>query len=64
MQTCLAYVNYGAISNSDVRLLFGLDSNEKVKISRVIKETLNANLIKPVDKEQAPRYMKYIPIWA
>ena len=63
MQACLAYINYSAISNSDVRLLFGLEANEKFKISRIIKETVNASLIKPVDKEQAPRYMKYIPIW-
>ncbi|MCR4954297.1 MAG: putative DNA binding domain-containing protein [Treponema sp.] len=64
MQACLAYVNFSAITNSDVRKIFGLEENDKVKSSRIIKDTLNQNLIKPVDKESAPRHMKYIPIWA
>lgn len=64
MQACLAYVNFGAITNSDIRLLFGLDESEKVKSSRIIKDTLDAGLIKPVDPNTAPRYMKYIPHWA
>ena len=64
MQACLSYVNFGAITNSDIRLLFGLDESEKVKSSRIIKDTLDAGLIKPVDPNTAPRYMKYIPHWA
>ena len=64
MQTCLAYVNYGAISNIDVRKIFGLEEKESYKSSRLIKETVDAKLIKVVDETTAPRYMKYIPIWA
>ncbi len=64
MLACYAYVNYGAIENSDVRKLFDLTEEDKVKASRIIKDTLDAKLIKPVDKDTAPRYMKYIPIWA
>jgi ATP-dependent DNA helicase RecG len=64
MQSCLAYVNFETISNSDVREIFGLDEKEKVKSSRIIKDTLEAGLIKPVDPDTAPRYMKYIPHWA
>ena len=64
MQACFAYVNFGAITNADVREIFGLGESEKVKSSRIIKDTVEAGLIKPVDPETAPRYMKYIPHWA
>lgn len=64
MQACLAYVNYSAIGNTDVRILFGLDMEKKVTASRIIKDTMNAGLIRPVDPDTAPRYLKYIPYWA
>ena len=64
MQACLAYVNFGSIGNSDIRDLFDLADSEKVKASRIIKDTVSAGLIKPLDVETAPRYMKYIPFWA
>ena len=64
MQACLAYVNYGAITNADIRQVFGLEDSDKVKVSRIIKDTVAAGLIKPVDPDTAPRYMKYIPHWA
>lgn len=64
MHACLAYVRFGAIGNTDVRELFGFDKTEKTKASRIIKDTVEAGLIKPVDESTAPRYMKYIPHWA
>ena len=64
MQACLAYVNFSAISNADIREIFGLSDKDKVKISRVIKDTIEKGLIKPLDPNTAPRYMKYIPHWA
>ena len=33
-------------------------------VSRLIKEAVELKLIKPLDPDTAPRYMKYIPIWA
>lgn len=60
----LAYVKFGAISNTDIRAVFGLEDKDKVKVSRIIKETVNMGLIKPLDPETAPRYMRYIPAWA
>jgi hypothetical protein len=64
MQACLAYVSYSAISNADIRALFGLSDAEMSKTSRIIKETIGEGLIKPLDSNTAPRYMKYIPFWA
>lgn len=62
MQACLAYVNFSVIGNSDVRRAFGLGSN-KSQATRIIKDTLAAGLIKPVDSAAAPRYVRYIPFW-
>jgi len=64
MQACLAYVNFSAISNANVRDLFGLSDRERHKASRVIIDTIKAGLIKTVDEAAEPRYMKYVPHWA
>ena len=64
MLSCLAAVTSEAISNKDIRDVFGLQDKEKVKASRVIRDTMEAKLIKPVDPNTAPRYMKYVPFWA
>lgn len=64
MQACLDYVKFSAMTNADVRQVFGLDDKENYKASRIIKDTLEAGLIKAVDETTAPRHMKYIPSWA
>ena len=61
MQACLAYVNFKAISNADIREVFGLTSKESYKASRIIKDSMEAHKIKPLDENIAPRHMKYIP---
>ena len=43
---------------------FGHEDNQKAKASRIIKDTTEKGWIKPVDKDTAPRYMRYIPYWA
>ncbi len=63
MLACLAFVTSGAISNADIRAAFGLPEKDKVKASRIIRDTIEAELIKPVDSATAPRYMKYVPFW-
>ena len=64
MQACLAQVNFGAINNASIRAVFGLNSAESYKASRIIKDSLEAQKIKALDANTAPRYMKYIPYWA
>jgi predicted HTH transcriptional regulator len=56
MRACLAYVSYQSISNTDIRSLFGLSDNELAKASRIIKETVERGLIKPIEPDTAPRY--------
>lgn len=64
MQACLAYVNFEAINNTDIRKVFGLSVKESYKASRIIKDTIDAKFLRPLDNTTAPRYMKYIPYWA
>jgi predicted HTH transcriptional regulator len=63
MQACLAYVNFEAIANADIRRTFGLGEN-KAQATRIIKDTMSAKLIKQLDPDAAPRNMRYIPFWA
>ena len=64
MSACLAYVNSGSITNPDIRAIFGIGDDNKPKASRIIKDTLKSGLIKPIDPDTAPRYMRYIPFWS
>lgn len=64
MQACLANTQSRAISNADVRKMFGLDDEDKYKATRVLKDAMDANLLKPLDPGTAPRYMQYVPFWA
>ena len=52
------------MTNSSLRERFGLESTSAASISRLIKEAVNAKLIKPLDPTTSNRYMKYIPAWA
>ena len=63
MLSCLAFVTSETIVNADVRKAFGLEEGDRVKASRIIRDTTEVGLIKPVDPNTAPRYMRYIPFW-
>jgi ATP-dependent DNA helicase RecG len=64
MLASLVYVNGESLTNNIVREAFDISDKDKYKASRIIKDTLEAELIKPVDENTAPRYMKYKPFWA
>ncbi len=63
VQARLAYANFGSIGNIDVRRAFGL-GEKKAQATRIIKDAVSAQFIKPVDENAAPRYMHYVPFWA
>ncbi len=54
----------GYLTNTSLRNRFGLTSSASPVVSRLIREALKRNLIKPLDPSTAPRYMKYVPYWA
>lgn len=64
MHSCIRYVEGETLTNSSLRERFGLKDTSAGSVSRLIKETLEKKLIKPLDPTTARRYMKYIPIWA
>ena len=63
MQACLAHINFSGISNSDIREVFGLTIKEKAKATRIIQNTMDEGLIKILNPDTAPRYIRYVPFW-
>lgn len=64
LHACVKQVENEQLTNTTLRERFGLKQSSSGSVSRLIKEAVNAGLIKPLDPDTAPRYMKYIPYWA
>jgi len=64
MHACVKFIEGDVLTNSSLRIRFGLKDTLSSSSSRLIKEAVENNYIKPLDSKTAPRYMKYIPIWA
>ena len=64
LHACIQYVQGEQLTNSSLRNRLGLKDSSSGSVSRLIKEAVAANLIKPLEPDTAPRYMKYIPVWA
>lgn len=64
LHACIKHVQGEQLTNSSLRERFGLENSASASISRLIKEAVTQKIIKPLDPTTAPRYMKYIPVWA
>ena len=64
LHACIKHVQGEYLTNSSLRRRFGLKDSSSGSISRLIKETVELGLIKPLEPDTAPRYMKYLPVWA
>ena len=64
LHACILHVQGEQLTNSSLRERFGLKQSSAGSISRLIKEAVTQKIIKPLDPDTAPRYMKYIPFWA
>jgi len=62
LHTCLQYVRRAEMTNSTLRARFGIDEKTRSQTSRIIRDTVEAGLIKPKDAESRSR--KYVPCWA
>lgn len=60
---CICYAQGTYVTNQSLRERFAVKSSNSAQISRLIKDAMNAKLIKPVDPYTSPRYMKYEPFW-
>lgn len=62
---CLKHVSNEAMTNTSLRERFSIAENNSAQASRIIAETVEAELIKPSDPENKSRkLMKYVPFWA
>lgn len=64
IRTCYCYVNEISVSNSVLRERFGVEAKNKAIVSRIIKDTVDAGMIKLNDENAAPKMRRYIPYWA
>ena len=64
LHACVKQVENEQLTNTTLRERFGLKPSSSGSVSRLIKEAVNMKLIKPLDPDTAPRYMRYIPYWA
>lgn len=64
LHACIKQVQGEQLTNTSLRTRFGLKDSSSGSISRLIKDAVDEKLVKPLDPTTAPRYMKYIPIWA
>ncbi len=64
LHACIKYVQGEYLTNSSLRDRFGLQESSSGSVSRLIKDAVANNMIKPFDPTTAPRYMKYLPVWA
>jgi len=63
--SCLCYVSNEKMSNQSLRKRFMIDSKNSSIVSRIIKDSLNAGVIKEDDPESNSRkFKKYSPYWA
>ena len=52
------------MTNATLRLRLAISDANYSMASRVIRDTIDAGLIKPHDSSSGPRYMRYVPYWA
>ncbi len=64
LHACLRYVERDFMTNSTLRERFGIEKKNSATVSRVIKDTLDAEQIQLYDKDASRKYVKYVPWWS
>ncbi len=65
LHACLRRVNRDFLTNSSVRERFRIEAKNKATSSRIIRDTVEAKLIRRDDPENASdRYARYVPFWS
>lgn len=64
LHACLRHVQRDFMTNTTLRERFGIEDKNSATASRIIKETLEARLIRPYDETASRKFMKYVPWWA
>jgi ATP-dependent DNA helicase RecG len=61
---CLCYVNREPMNNTSVRKRFEIDEGNSAMASRVIKQAVDAGLIRLYDPTANRKAYRYVPFWA
>lgn len=64
LHACLRYVERDPMTNSTLRKRFGIEKRNSAIASRIIREALADERIKPFDPNQGKKFAKYLPFWA
>lgn len=64
LHAALRWVQGDPMTNSSLRERFGIEKRNSAIASRIIKETLDSTLIRPLDPDQGKRNAKYVPFWS
>lgn len=64
LHACLRYVQRDYMTNTTLRERFGIDEKNSSMVSRIIKDTIEAGLIRCHDETVGSRARKYLPKWA
>jgi len=64
LHAALKYVQHDYLTNPSIRQRFAIEEQNMAAASRIIRETLDAGMIRLFDKDAAPKMRKYIPYWA
>lgn len=64
LHACLRFVTRQDMTNTSLRVRFGVEEQNRSTVSRLIKEAVKAGAIVPADPDAAPKLMRYLPFWA
>jgi len=65
LHACLQHVQRQQMTNSTLRQRFGVHERNRAQVSRVISDTVEAQLIRPYNPEsESRRHASYVPYWA
>lgn len=64
LHSVLKYLGQEPMNNTTVRERFGISVENSAMVSRVIKQSVEAGMIKPYDPTAGTKAMRYVPFWA
>lgn len=64
LHCCLKYVNRESMNNTSLRERFNIEPGNIATASRVIKQTVEAELIRLYDAKANRKSWQYVPFWA
>lgn len=64
LHACLRYVQRSFMTNTTLRERFGIEPRNSATASRLIKEAVEAGVIKPYDEDASRKMKQYVPFWA